>query len=294
MKRLGKVWLGLVGGLFTLAGIGWAGLQVPPRNFPPPNGEPQERGAITIPSTLPAPVRRYFQVAFGDQVPRVDSLVAWGRARANFGIWMPIRFLLYHRPGQAFKRDMEVTWFGLPVLKAIDQYSNGKGMTGPLNHLETGPKVDQGANLILWAEATFYPSLLITDPRLRWEAINETSARLIFPFNSEESDMIFYFDPQSGLVTRTWALRYQGGKGEKVPWYAEIKAWQTIDGKQLPRRVVVVWENEGTPWSDWTFEGVRWNVDVSPQLPTATSALAGQTQPVLQLNGGGKRWPPNQ
>lgn len=276
MNTWGKVLLGLFGGIVALGGLGWVGLQVPPRNFAPPQAEPQALETVAIPTNLPAPVRRYFQVAFGDQVPRVDSMVAWGRARARFGIWMPIRFLLYHRPGQAFERDMEVTWFGLPVLKALDKYIGGKGMTGPLNNLETGPKVDQGANLILWAEATFYPSLLITDPRLRWEAIDETSARLIFPFNGEASDMIFYFDPQSGLVTRTWALRYQGGAGEKVPWYAEIKAWQTINGKQLPRRVVVVWENEGTPWSDWTFEGVLWNVDISQQLPMATSALAGQ------------------
>jgi hypothetical protein len=112
-------------------------------------------------------VRRYLQVAFGDQIPRVESMVAWGRARAHFGLWMPLRFQLYHRPGHDFRRNMEVTWFGLPVLKAMDQYLNGKGTTGPAGNLATGPKVDQGANLILWAESPFMPSLLVTDPRIR-------------------------------------------------------------------------------------------------------------------------------
>ena len=76
----------------------------------------------------------------------------------------------------------------------------------------------------------------------------------------------------SGLPTRTWALRYQGASGEKVPWYAEILSWQTVDGYQLPRRVAVTWEADGAPWSYWDFDGVRWNVDVSQQLPTAISA----------------------
>ncbi|MBX3013086.1 MAG: hypothetical protein KF832_16330 [Caldilineaceae bacterium] len=269
-----KVVMGLVGGLITLGGLGWLGLQSQPRDFPPPSEEGKASGTVAIPATLPMPVRRYFQVAFGERVPRVEALVAWGQARARFGLWMPLRFRLYHRPGQAFKREMEVTWFGLPVLHALDSYQNGKGMTGPVNQLESGPKVDQGANLILWAEATFYPSILITDPRLRWEAIDENSARLYFPTAVEagttgagEGELIFSFDPQSGLVSRTWALRYQGASGEKVPWYADIVEWQTIDGMQLPRQVSVTWASEGTPWSTWTFTGIRWNVDITQQLP---------------------------
>lgn len=294
MKRLSKVLLMLAGGVVALAGIGWAGLQVTPRNFPSPSDETQEVGTVAVPATLPPPVRRYFQVAFGDQVPRVESLVAWGRARANFGLWMPLRFLLYHRPGYDFRRNMEVTWFGLPVLKAMDQYINGKGMTGPVGSAATGPEVDQGSNLILWAEATLYPSLLLTDPRIRWEAIDDTSARLLFPFGDQQDELIFHFDPETGLVTRTSALRYQGATGEKVPWYAEIQEWQTIKGRKLPLTVAVVWENQRGPWSYWHFEHILWNVDISQQLPTATTALAAaQPQTAVLLNGEDKPWPPN-
>jgi len=267
MYKFRKVIFGIAGGLVTLAGLGWAGLQVIPTNFPPPTDKAQDLGTVAVPADLPAPVRRYFQVAFGERVPRVESMVAWGSARANFGIWMPLRFRLYHRPGQAFQRDMEVTWFGIPVLKALDQYLNGKGMTGPVGNLDTGPRVDQGANLILWAEATFYPSLLITDPRIHWEAIDSTSARLIFPFGNQPDEMVFHFDAQTGLVTRTSALRYQGQSGEKIPWYAEILEWQTVNGMQLPKRVAVTWENKGEPWSYWTFDGIAWNVDISKTLP---------------------------
>lgn len=267
MQRVTKLILSIAGGLAAVAAIGWAGLQVVPQNFPIPTAASQDLGTVAIPANLPAPVRRYLQVAFGSHVPRVDSMVTWGRARANFGRWMPLRFQLTHRPGQAFQRDMEVTWFGLPVLKAVDSYRDGKGLTGPVNNLASGPNVDQGANLILWAEATFYPSLLITDPRIRWEAIDATSARLFFPLGDQQDELVFHFDAQSGLVTRTSALRYQGvDDANKQPWSATILTWQTVKGMQLPRRVAVTWENQGQPWSYWDFDGILWNVNIDPNL----------------------------
>jgi hypothetical protein len=188
---------------------------------------------------------------------------------------MPLRFQLYHLPGTAFRREMEITWFGIPVLRALDQYLNGKGMTGPVGTLATGPTVDQGANMILWAEASFMPSLLITDRRIRWEAIDAHSARLIFPFGEGVDEMIFYFDPESGLPTRTWAMRYRSADGAKVPWYGETLSWQSIDGIQVPREVAATWEDEGSPWSIWTFEGVVWNTDISEHFTDATLPAAG-------------------
>lgn len=293
MQSWSKLWIGVVGSLIALGGVGWVGLQIAPQNFPAPTTKSEDLGTVGVPPDLPAPVRRYFEVAFGERVPRVESVVAWGRARAKFGIWMPLRFLLYHRPGYDFRRDMEVTWFGLPVLNAMDQYINGKGMTGPVGNADTGPEVDQGSNMILWAEATFYPSLLLTDPRIRWEAIDETSARLHFPFGAQEDELVFHFDPQTGLVSRTSALRYQGNTGQKVPWYAEIQEWQTINGMKLPLEVAVVWENQPGPWSYWRFEHILWNVDISQQLPMAATASIEQGQRAVLLNGGGKQWPPN-
>jgi hypothetical protein len=278
MKTLRKMITSLAGGLAALAAIGWAGLQVRPQSFPPTISQPQDLGSVAVPTNLPAPVRRYLLAACGERIPRVESMVAWGTARANFGLWMPLRFQLYHRPGHSFERDMEVTWFGLPVLKALDRYVNGKGVTGPVNNLDSGPHVDQGANLILWAEATFYPSLLLTDPRIHWEAINATSARLHFPFGDEQDDLIFHFDPVTGLVRRTAALRYQGKRAEKEPWFAETLTWQRVNGVQLPRRVAVTWENQGQPWSYWDFEGVRWNVAVDQLLPTSAAGGAVATR----------------
>jgi hypothetical protein len=112
----------------------------------------------------------------------------------------------------------------------------------------------------------------VTDPRIRWEAIDETSARLVFPLGDQQDELIFHFDPASGLVTRTSALRSQGNGG-KAAWYAETVAWQTVNGIKVPKRVEVVWEAQGQPWSIWDFEGIAWNVDVTEVLPGAAQVL---------------------
>jgi hypothetical protein len=259
----------MTGGLVVLAGIGWVGLQIPPQNFPSPSDAPQNLGAVDMPSDLPAPVRRYLHTALGDQAPRIESLVVYGRARANFGIWLPLRYRLVHRPGYAFERYMEITWFGLPVLKAIDRYVDSMGMTGPVGRAATGPAVDQGANMILWAEAPLMPSLWMTDRRIRWVAADDTTARLTFPFGDEEDELTVHFDPESGLVARMTALRYRNEESGKIPWRVDFLAWQTVNGTKLPARIAVTWEDQGEPWSYWDFEEFYWNVDISKTLATA-------------------------
>jgi len=267
MNRFGKVAIGVAGGFAALTGIGWIGLHVPPANLDMPHDAHPVLDMVAVPNGLPAPVQRYYDVAFGERVPRIDSMVVYGRARANFGIWLPLRYRLSHRPGHTFERYMEITWFGLPILKAVDRYVNGAGATGPVGNEATGPAIDQGANMILWAEAPLMPSLWISDERIRWEAIDDEAARLHFPFSGRENgdgtdELIVHFDPATGLVDHITAQRYRDAESGKVPWRVDFLSWQTVHGVQVPARVAVAWADQGEPWSYWDFEYLFWNVDV--------------------------------
>ncbi|MDP3104708.1 MAG: hypothetical protein Q8M95_08875 [Candidatus Methanoperedens sp.] len=200
----------------------------------------------------------------------IRSAVVWGKAKLKVnGIWMPVRYKTYDLSGKAFHRYMEVTWFGWTILKVSDVYMNGKGFTkieGLLNKTETGEKIDQGSNLALWAEIVFIPSVSLTDTRARWEAVDNDSARLVVPSGKENDSLDFKFDPKTGLITQISALRYKGQNEQKTPWLINITEWMTSHYIKIPSRFSVTWEDEGSPWSYWTVEGVEYNVDVTDMI----------------------------
>lgn len=257
--------LKLVGGVAGALLLCWAGLRRRPSNLPFPEVERQDYETLDLPPDLPEPVRRYLRVALGESIPQIETLSVYGRAEANFGFWVPLRYRLVHHAGHAFERYMEVTWFGLPILKAIDRYFQGKGKTGPLGHEAVGPAVDQGANMILWAEGPLMPSIWASEC-LRWESIDETTARLVFPFGDETDELTVSFDPKTGLVSSIKALRFREPDGDKEPWRVDFLSWHTKDGVTLPTRIAVVWELQGEAWSYWDIEKVYWNRDVSDRL----------------------------
>ncbi|MCX9075241.1 MAG: hypothetical protein OIN88_11400 [Candidatus Methanoperedens sp.] len=162
------------------------------------------------------------------------------------------------------------TWFGRPILKVHDSFINGEGVLkieGILNMSETGEKMDQGQNLALWGEAVFAPSVFIADPRASWEAVDEVTAHLVVPFGEQKDRLLFKFDPKTNLITHISAMRYRGQEEEKTPWLIEFTDWKTFHSVRIPVRFSVAWEDEGSPWSYWTVEGVEYNVDISDKIP---------------------------
>jgi hypothetical protein len=256
-------------GLGALLGLGWAGLQVEPIPFRPypHRAVPQETGAL--PNNLPAPVARYFAEVVGDPAPTITSAVLTGRGRLHlFGVTFPTRFRFTHLAGQGYRHYIECTWFGIPVLKVNESYLDGHArLELPVGIVANEPKVDLAANLALWGEAIWFPSLLATDPRVHWEAIDATSARLVVPFGESEDRFIVVFDEATGLIQWIEALRYRAASDEaKTPWRIEPRGWQTFAGLRIPSPGAVTWMDEGTPWLILTLEDVVFNADVTHYL----------------------------
>lgn len=275
ISLVGKVAAALIGA----AGAGWLGFQVKPSPFPL-SQRSRDLGTVDLPPNLPEPVRRYYQTTIGNKVPRVESLVVWGRGKVRLGIWMPLRWWVAHVPGHDFRRHMEVTWFGLRVLTVVDEYIHGHGMTHIGANIggfkAASPYIDQAASLILWAEAVAIPSLLITDPRIRWQAIDANTARLIVPFEDQEDALTFHFDPRSGLITRMEALRHKNGP-TKVNWWVDILSWAEAHDVLLPSQFSITWaDDSGGPWSVWDWEVFEWNVDLSATIPESGLTLSAE------------------
>lgn len=260
------IFIGIIIGIII---IGWLGLQIEPKPFPAFHQQANELENIPLPEGLPVPVERFYKLIYGETVPVIESAVISGQAslRVN-GITFPGRFRFTHTAGKDYRHYIEATIFGLPLMKVSEHYLDGKSrMELPFGVTEGEPKVDQGANLALWAEAMWFPSIFITDSRVRWEPVAEDVANLVVPFGEQEESFIVRFDPKTGLISYMESMRYKDAVSEgKTLWLNQALQWNSLNGYRIPLMGAVTWIDEGTPWATFTVEEVVYNADVSEYI----------------------------
>jgi hypothetical protein len=257
--------------LLVIVLLGWLGLKIKPAPFSPhPETAPQLK-TIPLPAGLPAPVERFYKTAYGDEIPVIETAVIKGRAViAPFGVKLLARFLFVHNVGKDYRHYFEATWFGLPIMKVNERFVDGKSLFEP----PMGPTIvddastNQAANLAVWAEAAWFPSIWITDPRVRWEALDDNTALLFVPFEGKEENFVMRFNPETGLLDSMEAMRYRdpGPEARKVLWITRNVPSGKIDGTQLDRVGSATWLDQGIPWATFTLEEVDFNVDVSEYI----------------------------
>ena len=246
----------------------WLGLQIQPRPFTAYIAPTQDVQSVPLPDDLPAPVERFYRQLYGDRIPLIESAVisGIGRLRIN-GITLPARFRFTHISGQDYRHYIETTIYGLPLLKVNEHFLNGKARLELPFGISEGPKIDQGANLALWAEAIWMPSVWVSDPRVQWEAVSDSSATLVVPFQDAQERFTVTFDAQTGLLKSMQSMRYKGEESsEKTLWINEVGEWQTLDDYTQPIQSSVTWQDEGTPWARFSTLEVVYNSDVSTTI----------------------------
>ncbi len=256
--------------LVILIVVVWFGLRVKPAPFPPFHEQtPDDPPTVPLPTNLPPVVARHFQAIIGDTVPLIDTAVITGVGKLRFmGITFHSRWRFTHEAGRNYRHYIEATFYGLPLLKVNERFLDGKSrLELPFGMVGEGAKIDSAANLGLWSEMVWLPSVLVTDPRLRWEEIDATSARLVVPFGSQVDRLTATFDPQTGLMTQLETLRWRDEKSpEQIRWINQIQGWKTFHGLKIPSPAAIIWQDQGFAWFTPEVEDVAYNVDVSKYI----------------------------
>jgi len=263
-----KFFLFIAAFLVAIVLLGWLGLQIKPAPFAPYPEKTPALKTIPIPAGLPAPVEHFYKTVYGDKIPVIETAVIKGRALiAPFGMKLPARFLFVHEAGKGYRHYIEATWFGLPLMKVNERYVDGQS----LFELPVGdPIVDdastnQAANLAVWAEAAWFPSIWVTDTRVRWAPVDANTALMFIPFEGSEENFIMRFNPETGLLDSMEAMRYRdsGPQARKILWITRNLPSKKIDGTQLDTVGTATWIDQGIPWATFTLEEVNYNVDVT-------------------------------
>jgi hypothetical protein len=273
MKKLKKTMLQiLLVVIVVIAFLGLllvVGLQIKPAPFPAYPQQQPKLETVPLPAGLPAPVERFYRQVYGDNIPVIKSAVITGRAevRPVGPISFPARFRFTHIAGQGYRHYIEATMFGLLLMQVDERYLDGhaRGVT-PFG-VDEGAQVDQGANLGLWAESIWMPSIFLTDPHVHWEAVDAVTALLVVPFGTSQERFVVRFDPKTGLINWFESMRYHNqASPDKVLWLNQSMEWGTLNGKQFNTVGAAIWMDDGKPWAVFRVEDIVYNMDVNEYI----------------------------
>jgi hypothetical protein len=276
----GPAWRGaLLSGLILLGLIALQGLRTPAAPLAAFPAQTPALTSVPVPRDLPAPVARYYETIAGADVPLVETAVFTGHGTLRFsGITFPTRVRMAHTVGQDYRQLFEATYYGRPLMAADERIIDGHAvLETPVGRVENDPGTDSASNLALWAFALMAPSAYVQDGRVRWEALDENSARLVVPSGDGEDSFTVTFDPATGLVQHMDALRYVDAEQGKKPWRVVPGAWQEVAGMLIPTRLEVIWLEEGTPWLTAEIEDVAYNVPVADYLAEGEASITAVT-----------------
>ncbi len=264
-----KKWTWIAGAAAALGGAAWLGLKVPPAPYPtkPPG---RDLGDAPLPEGLPAPVHRFYRAVA--QFPRVESAYANGRGRILMApepaeVWVPVRWELYLEPGRQFRWTAEGTWFGLPVLQGGDEIVNGEARFAIAGQVLTGDATYKAEYMILWLYTlAVCPTALLTMPAVRWETVDDVTARLYYPYaEDEEWHFTLHFDPASSALSRVTTERFDIQTGGFRPYQSTFGVRRSMAGTSLPVTMCVAWGDAFYFYGN--MEHVSYNIDLP--FPTA-------------------------
>jgi hypothetical protein len=202
---------------------------------------------------LPDPVQRYFQAVLKDGQPIVaavnlsqQGLFNMSETKAKWSPFTATQFVTTQRPGFDWDARIQMA----PGVSAFvhDAYMLGEGsLHASLLGLFTvadvrdTPQAAQGELLRFFAEMPWYPTALLPSQGVRWEAIDNTSARATLTDAPTTVSLVFRFNAEGTIDTMRAEARYRD-KLTAMPWSGRFWNYSTCNGMLIPLEGEVGWE----------------------------------------------------
>ena len=204
---------------------------------------------------LPAPVRRYFELALTEGQPIIRAADAAMTGTFNMSLdapqWKPFtsqQRVVTHRPGFVWNARI-MLFAGFPV-RVHDAYVAGTGILTPsiLGLFSMGDVSGTGqparGELMRWfAECAWYPTALLPSQGIEWVAVDATSAQATMTDGPIRLTMLFRFG-DDGLISSIHADArgaLVAGQIVMMPWEGRFSDYRRQDGMLIPFYAEVAW-----------------------------------------------------
>ena len=202
---------------------------------------------------LPDPVQRFFRVVLKEGQPIVaavnlsqQGIFNMSETEAKWSPFTATQFVTTQRSGFDWDARIQMA----PGVSAFvhDAYALGAGsLHASLLGLFTvadvrdTPAAAQGELLRFFAEMPWYPTALLPSQGVRWEAIDDTSARATFTDAPTTVSLVFRFNAEGTIETMRAEARYRD-KLTAMPWSGRFWDYSVRNEMLIPLQGEVGWE----------------------------------------------------
>ena len=204
---------------------------------------------------LPAPVQRYFRAVLKDGQPIIAAASIEQAGTFNMSetaeAWKPFtakQRVITQRPG--FDWDARIMMFPGFAAHIHDAYVAGNGtLRGavlgliPVVNMPDSPDLQQGEFMRYFMEALWYPTALLPSQGVRWQAVDDQSARATLTDGVITLTLTFRFQ-EDGLIDSARAEsrgRLVNGVPSGAPWQGRFWNYAVRHGMRVPLEGEVAW-----------------------------------------------------
>lgn len=204
---------------------------------------------------LPAPVQRCFRAVLKDGQSMVSAVslehIGTFKVSETGEQWKPFtstQRVITRRPG--FDWDARIAMMPGIIVRVHDAYVAGEGILHAalfglvtLADVRGTPEVAQGQLMRFFAEAVWYPTALLPSQGVRWESVDDTSAKATIKDGEVTLTLLFRFNDAGliGSVRSETRGRVVNGAVVPTPWEGRLWGYEIRDGMQVPMEGEVAW-----------------------------------------------------